>query len=30
VSSCVRAVVLLTDESGMKDVALAPGMRLCC
>src|ERR1700685_391379 len=30
VSSCVRAVVLLTDESGMKDVALAPGMRLYC
>ncbi len=29
-SSCVRAVVLLTDAAGMKDVALAPGMRLYC
>jgi hypothetical protein len=24
VSSCVRAVVLLTDAAGMRDVALAP------
>ena len=29
-SACVRAVVLLTDAAGMKDVALAPGMRLYC
>src|SRR5208282_6676515 len=27
VSPCVRAAVLLTDAKGMKDVALAPGMR---
>src|SRR5208282_1000216 len=27
VSSCVRAVVLLTDAKGMKDVELAQGMR---
>jgi acyl-CoA synthetase (AMP-forming)/AMP-acid ligase II len=30
VSSCVRSVVLLTDAEGMKEVALAPGMRLYC
>ena len=30
VSACVRAVVLLTDEAGMKDVALAPGIKLHC
>jgi acyl-CoA synthetase (AMP-forming)/AMP-acid ligase II len=30
VSSCVRSVVLLSDAAGMKDVALAPGMRLYC
>src|SRR5271168_4207052 len=27
VSSCVRSVVVLTDAAGMRDVALAPGMR---
>ena len=30
VSATVRAVVLLTDAAGMKDVALPPGMRLYC
>jgi|SRR5208282_1000425 len=30
VNSFVRPVVLLTDEAGMPDVALAPGMRLYC
>src|ERR1700722_17822756 len=30
VNSCVRSVVLLSDAAGMKDVALAPGMRLYC
>ena len=30
VSPCVRAVVLLTDEAGMRDVALPPSMRLYC
>src|SRR5208337_4438595 len=30
VNSFIRSVVLLTDEAGMPDVALAPGMRLYC
>ena len=30
IASCVHAVVLLTDAAGMKDVALAPSMRLHC
>src|ERR1700733_9487109 len=30
VSSCIRAVVLLTDEPGLNDVAPAPGIRLHC
>ena len=30
VSSSVRSVVVMTNEAGMPDVALAPGMRLYC
>src|ERR1700677_4458206 len=30
VSSCLRAVVLLTDAAGMKDVVLPPGMHPYC
>ena len=30
ISATVRGVVLLTDEAGMAEVALAPGMRLYC